>query len=538
MSDILVEMDKFIASNKDVLSVLPINTKKNKSKYYDKVCEFEETAVKIKKVIWNEIESRYQKIIDLEENPQIANIVKDIETVENIDLFNELNTPYEKLGFDKINHSLSCFFEGDLGLLNDNIKMFLDIMKNFGIVITQDDFYYSQFTSDYMKVFFDEYENGDIHSEKLKKCFEQIYWKCPDIVIHIELNMRYLYYVNSKKVEKELSNRNAKVLNIMQLDKNGLVRRFFELNKDLIKLKRRDAKYILNKFITGEWKIKDFGDKEMSVLYDKLSTKDYYAASEDEREEIDKNFGKLLNTLEEYKIYVRYKYIIDHLKEKYKEKESFKGAYERKNKEIRKKEQQLLKESKKHKRIIKHIKSPIFIFVKKKLERKVYEFPVASNSQIKELKKMYDDLDEELVNTRILDYVDDNCSIKYMFKIVVSFYTYAYKLIKEHCQDDVGETLEELRVLIDFINQPYKVMLNNMKLAEEPEIASIISNRYKILNIKLEKEDLEADSIDAYAENIEKIVNYHNIRRSGLDIEDIAFVEKVKPMIEKMNKQK
>ena len=29
MSDILVEIDKFIASNKDVLSVLPINTKKN-----------------------------------------------------------------------------------------------------------------------------------------------------------------------------------------------------------------------------------------------------------------------------------------------------------------------------------------------------------------------------------------------------------------------------------------------------------------------------------------------------------------------------
>ena len=32
MNDILVEFDKYISSNKDVLSVLPINTKKNNSK--------------------------------------------------------------------------------------------------------------------------------------------------------------------------------------------------------------------------------------------------------------------------------------------------------------------------------------------------------------------------------------------------------------------------------------------------------------------------------------------------------------------------
>ena len=33
MSDILVEFDKYISTNKDVLSVLPINTKKNRKKY-------------------------------------------------------------------------------------------------------------------------------------------------------------------------------------------------------------------------------------------------------------------------------------------------------------------------------------------------------------------------------------------------------------------------------------------------------------------------------------------------------------------------
>jgi hypothetical protein len=44
-------------------------------------------------------------------------------------------------------------------------------------------------------------------------------------------------------------------------------------------------------------------------------------------------------------------------------------------------------------------------------------------------------------------------------------------------------------------------MLNNIKLIEEPEITSIISNRYKILNINLEKEHLEPESIDSLIED-------------------------------------
>ena len=539
MNSILEEMDKFISSNKEVLSVLPINTKKNRDSYTKKVEEFEDTALKIKKVIWNEIEDRYNKYLRVSEDPQIEELSKEIENIENVELFNELNTPFEKLEIDKICHSLSCYFEGDLKLLNNNINLFLARFENFGISFSANDFNYSQFVSEYMKAFFEEKNKGMLDGENIKKIFEQIYWKCPNIVTHIELNMRYLYYINSKKIEKELNSRNSKTLSYMQLDKNGLVRKFFELNKDLIKMKRKDAKVIWDKFYTEEWRAKEYTEKEMSVLYDKLSTKKYFECPKEEREEINKNFGKLLNTLEEYRVYVRFKYIIDDLTAKYKIKDSFKGVYQTKSKELRKKEQTLLKESKKHKTILRRIKSPWFILFKKKMERKIYEFPVTSNTQIKELKTLYDDLDAEEVNLRIVDFVDDNCTIKYMFKIVTSFYIYAYNLVKEHYKDDETFDVEaELKVLIDFINQPYKVMLNNIKLAEEPNIADIIANRYKILNINIEKENLEEENIESYISEVEKIVNYHNILRSGVNFDDVTFVETVKPMIEKMNKQK
>ena len=537
MSEILEEMDKFIASNKDVLAVLPINTKKNKAAYVKKVEEFQETAIKIKKVILNEIQERYDKYLDVREDPKILELSKSIDGIDNIALFNELNTPFEKLGLDKICHSLSSYFEGDLKLLNNNINLFLEIFQNFDITLSEDDFNYSQFVNDYMKEFFRERSKGLLDSDNLKKVFEQIYWKCPNIVTHIEVNMRYLYYINSKKIEKELDSRNEKVLGYMQLDKNELVKKYFELNKDLIKMRRKDAKYIWDKFYTEEWKSKEYSEKEMSVLYDRLSTKRFFECSKDEQEEINKNFGKLLNTLEEYKVFIRFKYIIDDLVIKTRNKDSFKGAYESKNKELRKKEQELLKESKKNKQNIKLSRIPFLKFFRKKLERKIYEFPVTSNAQIKEIKKLYDELDVEKVNKRIEEFVDDNCSIKYMFKIATSFYIYAYNLVKDHYKDEEGFDVQaELQVLIDFIDQPYKVMLNNIKLVEEPNIANIIANRYKILNINIIEENLESDNIEAYMADVEKIVNYHNITRSGVSLDDVTFVENVKPMIEKMNK--
>ena len=124
-----------------------------------------------------------------------------------------------------------------------------------------------------------------------------------------------------------------------------------------------------------------------------------------------------------------------------------------------------------------------------------------------------------------------------MFKIATSYYTYAYNLVKEHYKDDEMFDVEsELKELIEFIDQPYKVMVNNIKLVEEPNIASIIANRYKILNINIEVENLEEENIESYIADVEKIVNYHNILRSGINLDDVTFVENVKPMIQKMNK--
>ena len=150
MNDILEEFENYISSNKEVLSILPVNTKKNRSKYLEKVDEFLDKASQIDKIIWNEIKTRYERILNTEQNPKISELTKEIEELGNVELFNELNTPFEKLEIDKITHTLGCFFEADMGLVNENIKAFIDKFKSFGINLTADDFIYSSPANEYM----------------------------------------------------------------------------------------------------------------------------------------------------------------------------------------------------------------------------------------------------------------------------------------------------------------------------------------------------------------------------------------------------
>lgn len=72
MSDILEKFDQYISTNKEVLSVLPTNTKKNVSKYLEKVDEFLVEAEKINIDIFNAIDERYEKIVNVVENSKLV----------------------------------------------------------------------------------------------------------------------------------------------------------------------------------------------------------------------------------------------------------------------------------------------------------------------------------------------------------------------------------------------------------------------------------------------------------------------------------
>ena len=123
MSDILEEFNSYISTNKAILEAMPTKTKKNMEKYVAKLKEFHGASLKIKDIVWRTIEKRYVKLTTFEDNKAIAELENKISEVGNVELFNELNTPYEKLGFDRIDHNLSQFYEANLELLNENFSI-------------------------------------------------------------------------------------------------------------------------------------------------------------------------------------------------------------------------------------------------------------------------------------------------------------------------------------------------------------------------------------------------------------------------------
>ena len=79
------------------------------------------------------------------------------------------------------------------------------VIKKFeevGITLKLADFNYSIFVEQYMKVFFEERNNGNVKSTKIKEKFEEVYWECSDIIVHIELNLRNIYLNNKANIDK------------------------------------------------------------------------------------------------------------------------------------------------------------------------------------------------------------------------------------------------------------------------------------------------------------------------------------------------
>ena len=78
--------------------------------------------------------------------------------------------------------------------------------------------------------------------------------------------------------------------------------------------------------------------------------------------------------------------------------------------------------------------------------------------------------------------------------------------------------------LDNFVKNPFVTAISNINFIEDKDIALIIKDRYKLLNFKIEKEDLSEGQISNLIENAEKIIIGINIRRAKLEIDDLEEI--------------
>ena len=156
-------IDKIDAS-KQVLSTMPQNNIKNKKIYQKKVEELEEEYQQYKEEIAGKLQKKYQKFINIEEDKEVENLEKRIESIKYIlKILDDDKTSFEKMELDKSIYIISRYYKDNLENINEQIKQCINKFKTVGIIITKDDFKYSIYSQEYMKFFFQEMTKENIN---------------------------------------------------------------------------------------------------------------------------------------------------------------------------------------------------------------------------------------------------------------------------------------------------------------------------------------------------------------------------------------
>lgn len=505
-------LDEFVSDvnlKKEILETMPKNNVRDLKAYISKLQENLSIAQEEQAALEDEIKKRYKKIRGPKISDELKNMMQRLENSEGVlYLLNEMDTSYEKMNLDKALFNLNHYYSKNLEMVNDTILYCIKKFEEVGVKLELKDFNYSEYVKEYLKVFFAEMEKGTINSNKIKNKFDEIYWKCPNLIIHIVLNIKYLYLRKEKEIDKYFKNQKTNL--IKNFTAKDIIERTFELSRQVDEYISNSKEIITNKLLDGELNIKDFSEKNITDCYLKfIDEKDLDLNNEEKTNEIDKSLDKLLNSLCEYKMYLESKFIVDDIVKIYNEKEKYKNAYANTLKEINKNEKKRISLNNKLE------KNGLFNKSKDKIRNE-------RDLIIDELTKLHKDLEQNKVYNTILEKLDDNSNIKEALMLANSFYRYTFLCICEKFkgieENDIEEKIQNLET---FINYPYCTIINNIKMTENKEIWMIIKDRYKLLNINIEKEDLELDNIDPLINTIKVIMQAHNIRKNKIDLNKI-----------------
>lgn len=516
------ELLEKIEASKEILSTMPKNNKKNIAKYIQKVQELKKEYEVEKEETYKEISKNYKKIVELKLNTEIEKLKSELEEIETfLQLLDEVQTSYEKMEMDKKIYKLNRFYKENLESVNAEILSCINKFAETGVNLTKDDFNYSIYAHEYMETFFKEI--NDINSDVLKAKFENVYWKCPDLIIHIELNLRHIYMNNKKSIDKYYESQKQNVLNKLNADSAQIYEKYKSTKIKLYEVIDTDKFTITNQFLNGQLTAKDYEEDKIKQEYNKVLTKGITQnTSKKAIKEISQNAIKFINSLEEYKSFLKFQFIYEDLKAKYKQKEEHKNNYSATKKEIVAKEKQL-------KSLNKKINSKGIFSKKEKQEKQIAQY----NETISQIQELYKKLDEEEIYQKIIANLNDDSTIFDTLYFASKFTNYLTECMinnnKTISQEEIDEQIEELR---EFLSNPYIIIIKNITILEDKNISIIISDRYKLLNFKVEKEDITEANIDALISGLQKIKNYYNFQRAGINLEKMKFICEAKKILE------
>lgn len=539
MKELVKNIEKQIDTDKEVISVLPRNGIKAIKTLLETISEMTEKYEHANEMLLKDIENRYNELTTVEGNQEIPKIEDEILKYDGAVKDTDMRSSFEKMGLDRVVYNVNGYYKSNLERLNREL---IDCVKQFekvGIKLIADDFNISEYVKEYMGVLLQEAYEGQINSEKIKDAFEKVYWKCSEVVSHLYANIRYIYDIHEAEIDKFYENKSEEILQRFHSTAEQVEDKKAELIKQKKKLEDIDNKIILNKFYTGSLNINDYKEDNYKRIYSELTSKDVSELTEAEKAEMDENIEKLDNNLSEYSKYSEYRFLVDGvltIRE-----EELKRIQANKDKKVKKTEYELVKDN------IKKITAEIFkingkldkpqkgLFKRKDSnDKKNSAVILQRNNLVLELKKLYMNLDDEIMKQKIMQNVDETSSLLDVLKLASNYYGFmARAMIKKNeeiTDKEIGEMAKDIRNFINFSNF---TVINYIKISDTKDLAVIIKDKYKLFGMQVSKENFQEDNIEDLIKRVKIIANYNNIQKSKFSIEDLEYITTVKEMLKK-----
>ncbi len=504
-------MNKKIDSFKELLNVLPRNNVKNSRVYFQKATLMKEEAERFRKSLLREINTRYKELVLYNDNEDLKVLKNYLEDIKNkLYLLNDYNDSYEKSGLDVSLYKLKKFYKNDLLKVNQNIKTIVDKFSLVGVGLTSDEFTYGKEVNEYMRTFL---STSDINSTELKNSFDKLYWKESDIIEYIYLNFRYLYFKYKANFDKYYAN---KLVEYSITDKKKYLDDYQNSLWNYLILKDSNIKMIQDKFLNGDLDIKEYEDSKIEKI--EASIIDPNVGDNEKME----SFNKLSSTLYEYKNYLRFVNIFTSIKELYKGKEANKNLTKTVLKNIAKSEGTITKVNRK-------MRFKLRFNANANLDK----FYLQIKESITELKKLYAEYDEAKFKETIATKLKDESSILDTFRLALGFKINLIGILKSSDETLDDQALEkEINDLEEFSYYPNNTFIRNIKIIDEKEIPLIILDKYKLMNINIQKEQLDDVNLDNFISNVNKLVISSYLKKNNISYSDMNNLCEMYKMIE------
>ena len=477
------------------LELLPKNNKKNIEKYNEYVEECLSRFKPVFEACGTEIKNRYNETILKYRDLTFQETFPKIE-YSTLKLSDVRVTSSEKMNLDYLFFKLENSLDSNLADENAILLQIFGLFKACGVELTDKDFQYSENVGLYIKALLSNDPN-------IQDVFNKIYWQTPDIMKQIEMNIKHLYYKNESKLDEFFKTKYA------NFDFQTFIANHRSQVNAAEQAKHQSVKYIYDLFVEKKYDIDDFivesriQDLISALLIDPSSNRNY------------ENLYKLKKSLNEYKGFTKFEYIIEDFRDLFNKKEEYKGVFSNKLKDIGKKEKTLFGLNKKL------TKTGLF----KLNKTKAADVRLQRNNIIGELVKDYAELDELKIKECISKYVNAETDYYDVLKFTSYNFNYFITLLGKDNEELTLENIDaHLLELNKFIYDSKCEILNNISISEMKDIPKIISEMYKLNSITVDENKLTKEQIDKFIEIVDKLLIYFDIYTLMINLKEIKFI--------------